>query len=263
MTQAAAAAVAAHLAASGRDRVQGERTARRDDQQSQAAAVGLESADVDPGQTAFTIGKDKAGSAVLERVATDKFLHAGRDLFEFKQGASLETRLVQQHAAEAALPAGMNLGAAAPAPVAQAATATIAAHLAAPGWDRALGEKVVWMAGQKMQVAELHLNPPELGPLQITLTLSNDQASAQFVSQHAAVRDAIETAMPRLREMLAEGGIMLGNTSVSAESFGGQAQAQPDARSYIPRGAPPAETGAEFRSAQAPRATRGLVDIFA
>jgi flagellar hook-length control protein FliK len=114
-----------------------------------------------------------------------------------------------------------------------------------------------------MQVAELHLNPPELGPLQITLTLSNDQASAQFVSQHAAVREAIETAMPRLREMLAEGGITLGNANVSAESFGGQTQPRQDARSYLSSGTSEADRGIEFRMTQTPRTMRGLVDIFA
>ena len=124
-----------------------------------------------------------------------------------------------------------------------------------------MGEKVLWMTGQQLQVAELHLNPPELGPLQITLTMNNDQASAQFVSQHASVREAIEAAMPRLREMLAEGGITLGNTNVGAESF--REQAQHDARSHLPRGAAQAELGGTFGLTQSLRHARGLVDIFA
>lgn len=92
-------------------------------------------------------------------------------------------------------------------------------------WGGAVGDKVVWMANQGHQVAELHLNPPNLGPLEVRLSVNNDQASALFVSHHAAVRDAIETALPRLREMLADNGIMLGNVSVGAESFTGQQQA--------------------------------------
>ncbi|MGE5027685.1 MAG: flagellar hook-length control protein FliK, partial [Betaproteobacteria bacterium] len=92
-------------------------------------------------------------------------------------------------------------------------------------WGGAVGEKVIWMANQNHQVAELHLNPPNLGPLEVRLTISNDQASAMFVSPHSTVRDAIETALPRLREMLADNGITLGNASVGAESFGQQQQA--------------------------------------
>jgi len=86
---------------------------------------------------------------------------------------------------------------------------------------------MVWMAGQGHQVAELHLNPPDLGPMTIALTLDNDQASARFTSPHAAVREAIETAMPRLREMLADSGITLGNASVGADNLRQQPQQEP------------------------------------
>lgn len=102
---------------------------------------------------------------------------------------------------------------------------SVAPRVGAAEWGGAVGEKMVWMANQNHQVAELHLNPPNLGPLEVRLTISNDQASALFVSQHSAVRDAIETALPRLREMLADNGIMLGNASVGSESFSQQQQA--------------------------------------
>lgn len=96
----------------------------------------------------------------------------------------------------------------------------------APGWGGELGQKVVWMVGQQKQSAELQLNPPNLGPLEIRLTLNQDQMSATFVSHHGAVRDAIEAALPRLREMLADSGIALGNVMVGAESFAQQQQQQ-------------------------------------
>jgi hypothetical protein len=99
------------------------------------------------------------------------------------------------------------------------ATVVVEPRLGAPGWDNALGQKVVWLVNQRHQTAEMQLNPPNLGPLEVKITISNDQASALFVSHHAAVRDAIEAAMPRLREMLAENGITLGNVQVGAESF--------------------------------------------
>lgn len=95
-----------------------------------------------------------------------------------------------------------------------------------PGWGGDLGQKVVWMVGQQKQSAELQLNPPQLGPLEVRLTLNQDQMTATFVSHHAAVREAIETALPRLREMLADNGIALGNVMVGAESFAQQQQQQ-------------------------------------
>ncbi len=89
-------------------------------------------------------------------------------------------------------------------------------HFGASAWGQSLGDKTVWMVNQRVQVADLHLNPPDLGPLRVTVTFNNDQATASFVSQHAEVRQAIEAALPRLREMLAESGISLGNTSVDS-----------------------------------------------
>jgi len=91
-------------------------------------------------------------------------------------------------------------------------------RLGATGWDNALGQKVLWMVSQQQQVVELNLNPPDLGPLQVVLSINNDQASATFVSPHADVRQALEAALPRLREMLADSGISLGNTTVSADT---------------------------------------------
>jgi hypothetical protein len=84
------------------------------------------------------------------------------------------------------------------------------------GWDEALGQRVLLMVSSQEQVAELSLNPPDLGPLQVTLSISNDQATATFVSQHADVRQALEAALPRLKEMMAESGINLGGASVSS-----------------------------------------------
>lgn len=97
--------------------------------------------------------------------------------------------------------------------------ATLHAPVGTAGWGDALGQKVVWMAGQQTQVAELHLNPPHLGPMEVRLSISNDQISALFVSHQPAVREALEAAMPRLREMFADSGMTLGNATVGSDSL--------------------------------------------
>ncbi|GAB4515569.1 MAG: hypothetical protein Tsb0026_21100 [Sulfuricaulis sp.] len=74
------------------------------------------------------------------------------------------------------------------------------------------------MVSQQQQIVELSLNPPDLGPLQVVLSVNNDQASAMFISQNADVRQALEAALPRLKEMMADSGISLGNTTVSSDS---------------------------------------------
>ncbi len=100
--------------------------------------------------------------------------------------------------------------------------------LAHSAWADEFSQKITWVATQHGQSAELHLNPPQLGPLDVLIKVNGDQATALFTSPHAAVRDAIEQALPKLREMLADNGIMLGNASVSDQSSRDQQPKQTD-----------------------------------
>lgn len=95
---------------------------------------------------------------------------------------------------------------------------TVNTPLGIKGWADDFSQQIVWMSTQKNQVAELHLNPPNLGPLDVLITITDKQATAQFSSPHGVVRDAVENALPRLREIFADNGIMLGNTTVSDQT---------------------------------------------
>lgn len=146
------------------------------------------------------------------------------------------------------------------------ATPHVATPLQDREWAGEFGQKVVWMASNDRQLAQLTLNPPQLGPIEISLNISNDQATAAFVSPHAEVREAIENALPRLREMLAGAGIELGQAHVGAESF----QQQADGRQATPRGDRAGTPGIETESRLASESVRtanrsgsGLVDTFA
>lgn len=100
----------------------------------------------------------------------------------------------------------------------------------AAGWDKAFTQQVLLAVGRKEQTAEIRLYPPQLGPVEVTITLSGDdgkQATVHFVSQHVAVREAIESALPRLKEVLGNAGIELGHSSVGAETSGREAPTQP------------------------------------
>lgn len=82
-------------------------------------------------------------------------------------------------------------------------------------WSEGLGQRLMLMVNHKIMEADVKLNPPHLGPLEIRIALSNDQASINFSTHHGAVKDVIEAALPRLRELLAEGGIQLADANVS------------------------------------------------
>jgi hypothetical protein len=85
-------------------------------------------------------------------------------------------------------------------------------------WGQAISERVLLMTAGSLQLAEIRLDPPELGTLHVRLQLNQDQASLSFTSPHAQVRDALEQQMPRLREMLAEQGLNLESSSVADDS---------------------------------------------
>lgn len=87
------------------------------------------------------------------------------------------------------------------------------------GWSQELGNKVVWMAGNQGHVSELVINPPSMGTVEIRLHVNGTEAGAQFFSANPDVRNAIEAAMPKLREMMADAGITLGEAMVSNQSF--------------------------------------------
>ncbi|MFT5084014.1 MAG: flagellar hook-length control protein FliK [Lentisphaeria bacterium] len=67
-----------------------------------------------------------------------------------------------------------------------------------------------------MKFADIQLDPPELGPMQVKVSVNQDQASVTFVSANAQVRDALEQTVSRLREMLNEQGLNLVNVDVSS-----------------------------------------------
>lgn len=89
-------------------------------------------------------------------------------------------------------------------------------------WESNLGSRLQMMIGQNVQTAEIRLDPPELGALDIKIKITNDVASVNITSAHAQVRDALETAVPRLREMFSESGVSLGDVNVRQESFAQQ-----------------------------------------
>lgn len=91
-----------------------------------------------------------------------------------------------------------------------------------PSWGTAVNDRVMLMASKNGQFAEIQLDPPELGSLQVKLQVKNEQVSVVFNTPHSSVRDALEQNMPRLREMFAEMGLNLSESSVEDQSSGQQ-----------------------------------------
>ncbi len=210
------------------------------------AGAGAQAGKLDAGKLALDAqlaATAKAGAALAEPLPKE----ATPDLTRL--AAPLAPGALQQAAAAAAVPADKLMG-----------------RVGTPAWDQQLGQKVVWMAAGGDQSATLTLNPPDLGPLQVVLTVTNDQADAAFMSAQPEVRQALEAALPRLRDMMAEAGIAFGNATVSdgaAQQQSGQRDASGSGRGGNRGGT---VTGGEIAITQngsRGRPTLGEVDTFA
>jgi flagellar hook-length control protein FliK len=82
-------------------------------------------------------------------------------------------------------------------------------------WSEALAERAAWLASQQIHSADIQLDPPELGPLQVRISVHQDQAVVSFVSANPQVREALDQSMARLRDLLQEQGMQLVDAGVS------------------------------------------------
>lgn len=157
----------------------------------------------------FTALKNAANGPVNESAQLHNLLAPKVSLEEPKMSASGFASMVE--AAQRA-----NVRSDAP-PVLQSQLGT---KFGSSGWNDAVGQKVMWMAKQNIGAAELRLDPPDLGPLQVRVNVHNDQTHITFTSHQSVVRDALDQSAFRLREMLAEQGMTQVNVDVSGRDEG-------------------------------------------
>ncbi len=130
-----------------------------------------------------------------------------------------------------------------------------------PNWGKALGEQVLSMVSLKMDKAQIQLNPPQMGPIEITLKMNGtDQAQVLFTAAVPATREALENNMHRLSSMLSSSGIQLTDSQVSSGNSGQQQQAFQQKRGRQDAGLPEVDGVDALASI---KAARGILSIFA
>lgn len=127
-------------------------------------------------------------------------------------------------------------GATAPAPDAVATkSAAVAPPVGSPAWPAAIAQQLARLGPGTV---ELQLNPAELGPLKVKVALAGPHAQVAFVSEHLAVRQALEAALPQLRTSFEGNGISLGQATVGSGSGEPSARQQPEQAPQPDRPAP-------------------------
>jgi flagellar hook-length control protein FliK len=85
-------------------------------------------------------------------------------------------------------------------------------------FSNAVKEKVMVMINQKIKQLEIRLDPPELGSMHVKLNLQNEQAAVNFVVQNQQAKEALEQNMGKLKEMLADSGVDVGDANIEQRS---------------------------------------------
>ena len=101
-----------------------------------------------------------------------------------------------------------------------------AVNIHKPEGQQQLGEKIRWMVNARNTMAEIRLDPPELGSMQVRVNVAGDAASVSFVVQSQQAKEALADAMPKLRDMLSQQGIELGDAQVRKDNSSGQDNGQ-------------------------------------
>ena len=97
-----------------------------------------------------------------------------------------------------------------------------------PGWDAELGSRVRWLADRGNSLAEIRLNPPELGSLTIRVSNDGERTSVTFFAQNPLARELLEAALPKLQAMFDQGDLKLADAEVSEHPLGYHAEGSGD-----------------------------------
>lgn len=91
------------------------------------------------------------------------------------------------------------------------------ANILKPEGQTQFAEKIRWIVNARNSFAEIRLDPPELGSVQVKVNMAGEAAAVSFVVQSQQARDALDQALPKLRDMLSQQGIELGQSSVQQD----------------------------------------------
>lgn len=152
-------------------------------------------------------------------------------------------------------------------PTSAPAEANLPQPFGSPEFVPALGAQIAAFARDGIEHARVHLNPAEMGPIQLQIALDGTQVRVDFAAEMGATRQLLEQSLPTLASTLREGGFTLAGGGVFQQTREG------GGRGDEPRpGAPGGSGTGRGNDATALPATptsaargrvRGLVDLYA
>jgi flagellar hook-length control protein FliK len=205
------------------------------------------------GAAAGTVVAPNAANAPAVADAA-KPAHGGFDLAALAGGGDAAAGLSQLNA---------NASVNAPADATPTAALKIHASVDSADFSQGLSDRVSWMVDNGVNGAKLQVNPPQLGPIELRISVQGDHAQVWMTTHSAVARDALESSSPKLREMLNAQGFGQVSVDISQRSF-------QDRSAYVP---PYQREQADVHSAavapvptaaaSTPRSMQGALDAYA
>ncbi len=233
---------------------------------SQAGPFVAQPTSTPPGGTAIPL-QDGLMAQVTEGWAAASTAHTGSLGGTFESSHhTLQSLIPHAGNANATIPiaGGLSPGDAAVASNQASTKLSIELPLTYRGFDGELTNRISWMARQNIHSAEIRLNPPNLGPLEVHVSVLKGETHVLFTSPHAAVREVLEAAIPRLREGFSDQGLVLGEADVADHSAQDRGADRRDS-SQMARLPEHALTAAESATGDAPvivMGINGLLDVY-
>lgn len=154
------------------------------------------------------------------------------------------------------------------APVVPSGTGATGAHnlgvnspVGSSGFAKELGQQITWLSGQDIKQAQIRLNPQDLGPLDVKVSVEHGRVDVSFMTQHPAATAAVQQGLSQLNQMLSGQGLSLGHATVgqhAQQQFGAPQQQQASFQS-----SDSVEETAESPVSAITQVAVGLVDAFA
>jgi flagellar hook-length control protein FliK len=182
--------------------------------------------------------------------------HGGFDLAALTGGASDAAAGLSQ----------LNANASVGAPADATPTAVLRIHASVDSADFAQGlsDRVSWMVDNSVNGAKLQVNPPQLGPIELRISVQGDHAQVWMTTHSAVARDALESSSPKLREMLNAQGFGQVSVDISQRSFQDRsAYTPPYQRESAGARSASVTPVAATAAASAPRSLLGALDAYA
>ena len=209
-----------------------------------AAIVGAGSGSASPAAAAGAVAAPTTASP--QRLAAAKAAVAERSTLAGGAGISVRAGLAAPGATDAA--AAPNL--------------KVTAGVDSPEFGQGIADRLSWMVDNNLSSAKLQVNPPQLGPIDVRITLQGDRAQVWLISHSAVTRDALQSSSPNLREMLGAQGFSQVSVDISQRNFQDRsAYSQPYERTAVATTGSAAAVSAV--AASPPRLSIGAVDAYA